>query len=76
VNSPEPHTDRWIRYEERVDGRRMTGLATTGPDLEFAVIEHAMSDGSIMRETVCRPVAPPSEATSADTQETQPDASA
>jgi hypothetical protein len=36
---------------EIVAGRRMTGMVSgTGPQAEFVILEHAMSDGSILYE--------------------------
>lgn len=46
---------------EMPDGTVMRGFATSGPELEYATVEHVLPDGSVMRESVLRPVetAPP-----------------
>ncbi|WP_149537779.1 hypothetical protein [Siccirubricoccus phaeus] len=45
------------------NGRTMRGwVGGDDTELEFGVIEHAMPDGSVMREAIIRPVAPPAPA--------------
>lgn len=49
-----------IRFE-MPDGTVMRGVAHSGPQMEYATVEHVLPCGSVMRESVLRPVeaAPP-----------------
>jgi hypothetical protein len=43
-------------FYEMVEGRPMRGVFTHGATSEYILIEHVQPDGSVMRETVLRPI--------------------